>query len=73
MSVALRYDGMKMHPAAPRALFKARFAAFSADMWRPVYAPSERGRRFLVNLIVEETAQSPITMVLNWPAAVKGR
>jgi hypothetical protein len=28
-------------------------------------------RRFLVNIIAEQTAPSPVTMVLNWPAALK--
>ena len=40
-------------------------------MFRPVYAPSHDGRRFLVNIVVEETAASPVTMLLNWPAALK--
>jgi eukaryotic-like serine/threonine-protein kinase len=72
-SVALQFDGTKVQPAAARALFKARFGVFGADMFRPVYAPGDGGRRFLVNVVVEQTAPSPVTMVLNWPAALKGR
>jgi hypothetical protein len=33
--------------------------------------PGDEGRRFLVNIVVEETAPSPVTMLLNWPAALK--
>jgi Tol biopolymer transport system component len=71
MAVPLQFDDTQVQPTTPRALFKARFAVFSADMWRPVYAPAAGGHRFLVNIIAEETAPSPVTMVLNWPAALK--
>lgn len=73
MAVALGFDGVMVQPATARALFSARFAVFGADMWRPVYAPGDGGRRFLVNVVVEHTAPSPVTMVLNWPAALEGR
>jgi hypothetical protein len=72
-AVALRFDGMKVLPGAAQSLFKARFGVFTADMFRPVYAPGSDGRRFLVNVVVEQTAPSPVTMVLNWPAALKER
>ena len=74
MSVPLQFDAGKPQPTAARTLFKVRFGTFGAEnMWRPVYAPGDGGRRFLVNVLVEETAPSPVTMVLNWPAALKGR
>jgi eukaryotic-like serine/threonine-protein kinase len=74
MAATLQFDEMKVQPDAPRALFKARFAAFGAgDMWRPVYVPVDEGGRFLVNVVVEETVPSPVTMLLNWPAALKRR
>ena len=74
MAVPLQFDDMKVRPAAARALFKAHFGTFGAEnMWRPVYAPGDGGRRFLVSIVVEQTAPSPVTMVLNWPAALKGR
>ena len=73
MAAALRFDGVKLQASAPRLLFKARFGRFGAEMWRPVYTPAHDGRRFLVNIVVEETAASPVTMVLNWPAALNSR
>jgi Tol biopolymer transport system component len=72
MAVALQSDGTKMQPATQQPLFKTRFAVFgAADMFRPVYAPGNGGQRFLVNVLVEETAPSPVTMVLNWPAILE--
>jgi hypothetical protein len=38
-----------------------------------VYAPSHDGHKFLVNVVVEETTASPVTMILNWPAAMPRR
>jgi len=73
MSVALEFNDKTVRPGAPRELFKARFGEFGADMFRPVYSPSNDGRRFLVNIVVEETMPSPVTMVLNWPAALTNR
>ena len=35
-----------------------------------VYDVSPDGR-FLVNTVVEEAAAAPITLVVNWPAALK--
>jgi len=72
-TVGLQFDSGHARPGAPQALFKARFGVFGADMFRPVYSPGSGGRRFLVNIVVEETAASPVTMVLNWPAAVMNR
>jgi hypothetical protein len=74
MSVPLQFDELKVQPGAARRLFKASFGKFGAgDMSRPVYAPGDGGRRFLVNVVVEQTAPSPVTILLNWPAAVKSR
>jgi Tol biopolymer transport system component len=70
MAAALQFDGGSVRPAAPRPLFKTRFGIFGSDMYRPVYTPADGGRRFLVNLVAEETLPSPVTMILNWPAAV---
>jgi hypothetical protein len=72
-AVALRFDQQSVRPAAPRPLFTARFGEFGAEIFRPVYAPSHGGQKFLVNVVVEETTASPVTMILNWPAAVPRR
>ena len=71
MAAAMEFDGPTARPAAPRELFSARFGLFGADMFRPVYAPGHDGRRFLVNIVAEQPAPPPVTMLLNWPAAIK--
>jgi hypothetical protein len=35
------------------------------------YVPSRDGRRFLVNTQIGEPAPTPITVVLNWTAALR--
>ena len=55
----------------PRALFKTHFAAFSFEMWRPIYVPTGDGQRFLINTVIENAVSSPVTVVLNWPAALR--
>ena len=73
MSVALRFKQQSVLPVAPRPLFTARFGEFGAEIFRPVYAPSHDGQKFLANVVIEETSASPVTMILNWPAAVLRR
>jgi hypothetical protein len=70
MAVTLQFNQRVVLPAAPQPLFRARFGQFGAVIFRPVYAPSHDGRKFLVNVVVEETSASPVTMILNWPAAM---
>jgi Tol biopolymer transport system component len=73
MAVTLEFNQQSVLPAAPRPLFTARFGEFGAQIFRPVYAPSHGGHKFLVNVVVEETTASPVTMILNWPAAIPRR
>ena len=73
MAVTMQFNQRLVLPAAPRPLFRARFGEFGAVIFRPVYAPSHDGNKFLVNVVVEETTASPVTMILNWPAAMPRR
>ena len=53
----------------PRKLFQMHSPV---DMWtRNQYAVTSDGRRFLVNTLVETSASSPITVVINWSAGLK--
>ena len=72
-AVTLQFNQQSVLPAAPRPLFTARFGEFGAQIFRPVYAPSHDGHKFLVNVVVDETTASPVTMILNWPAAMPRR
>jgi hypothetical protein len=73
MAVTLEFNQQSVRPGAPHPLFTARFGEFGAQNFRPVYAPSHAGHKFLVNVVVEETTASPVTMILNWPAAMPHR
>jgi Tol biopolymer transport system component len=73
MAVTLQFNQQLVLAAAPRPLFTARFGQFGAQIFRPVYAPSHDGHKFLVNVVVEETTASPVTMILNWPAVMPRR
>jgi Tol biopolymer transport system component len=56
---------------APRELFQVRVAAGGVSWQRMHYVPSRDGRRFLINTPIGEAATIPITVVLNWTAALK--
>ena len=73
MAVTLQFNQHSVLPAASRPLFTARFGEFGAEIFRPVYSPSHGGHKFLVNVVVGETTASPVTMILNWPAATPPR
>jgi len=51
----------------PQALFKARFALVNS---RALYRPSPDGKRFLVLQTLGREAIPPLTVVLNWSAAL---
>jgi hypothetical protein len=45
--------------------------ALAANTNRRQYAATKDGKRFLVSVPDRSTPPSPITVVLNWPAAIK--
>ena len=55
---------------APTELFQARVAV-GVSSQRTHYVPSRDGRRFLINTPAGDAAIVPITVVLNWTAALK--
>ena len=55
---------------APTELFQVRVAG-GASQNRTHYVPSRDGRRFLINTPTGDPAMVPITVVLNWTAALK--
>jgi hypothetical protein len=55
---------------APMVLFQARVAG-GVSPQRTHYVPSRDGRRFLINTPTGDAAIVPITIVLNWTAALK--
>ena len=55
---------------APTELFQVRVAG-GVSSQRTHYVPSRDGRRFLINTPTGDAAMVPITVVLNWTAALK--
>lgn len=54
----------------PRALFQTRvFPDVAAN--RMHYVPSRNGQRFLINTQSDDASTTPITVVMNWAAALK--
>jgi len=61
-------DGKTLDLGVPVPLFRTRLASGAGvTAGRPEYAVAPDGR-FLMNTVVEDTAPSPITIVLNWEA-----
>jgi hypothetical protein len=57
--------------SAPRPLFEARAPVgyFGTSMFP--YAVADDGKRFLISAVESETATEPLSVVVNWLAAVK--
>jgi hypothetical protein len=69
MSVAVSSNGT-FEPGLPRPLFQIE-GIFPPTVPRHVYGVSADGQRFLIITPTSETASSPITVDLNWRAALK--
>jgi hypothetical protein len=58
---------------AIRKLFRIPAATRRVRLDGYPYAVSPDGRKFLVNLMLDETAPPAITLLANWPAIVSKR
>ena len=65
MGAAVNGSGSAFEVTAGRSLFQAP-ATVAGD-----YALSTDGQRLLINTLIEDKAPVPITLVLNWMAALK--
>jgi hypothetical protein len=70
MAVDVRSDGATFEAGVPKPLFEVRLGTTTL---RNRYVVSRDGRRFLMNLLAEETTTPPYTVVLNWAAGLKAR
>jgi eukaryotic-like serine/threonine-protein kinase len=66
MAVAVKTGTDRFEQGAPRVLFDAPFG----NMLKNAYAVAPGGQKFLVNTRFEGTDNLPMTVVLNWPAAL---
>lgn len=60
--------GSTVETGAPKALFQTQVVRYEAPNR---YVVTGDGQRFLVNSPVEQTSQTPITVILNWTAQLK--
>jgi hypothetical protein len=67
MAVDVRLGADTVEPSAPRELFRLPVRSPAGS----TYEPSRDGQRFLV-LTSPETAPQSLTMIVNWPALLKG-
>ena len=66
-TVKLSPGGQSLEAATPAVLFPVRIAGGPLPgVNKQQYAVSSDGQRFLVNLAADESATSPITLILNW-------
>jgi hypothetical protein len=66
-------DGKTLEFGVPVPLFRTRLASGAGQLpGRAHYAVAPDGR-FLMNTVIEDTAALPITVVVNWAAALDGR
>ena len=70
MSVEVK-TAPQFEAGAPRLLFQAPVGLTHGMEAGSHYAVSADGQRFLLNLPIQDTTPSPITVVLNWPAGLK--
>ena len=70
MVVAVKAEGNKFEVSAPQPLFEMRIGNLPLT-GSAFYDVTRDGRRFIVSTAVEETAPTPMTIVLNWNAGLK--
>jgi eukaryotic-like serine/threonine-protein kinase len=73
MDVAVSTSGGTLQLGVPKALFRAPViggvGGATGDSWR--WDISRDGQRFLINTALDDTASSPITVLLNWQSAMR--
>ena len=71
VAITTRADGRPLEAGQPAALFSTRLASgANITGWRAQYATTSDGR-FLLNTRVDNVAQRPISVVLNWASGFK--
>jgi serine/threonine protein kinase len=74
VSIQVGADGRALSPGSPVALFQTKLATGAAVnigfLSRPQYAVAQDGR-FLMNVTADDITAAPISVVLNWAAALK--
>ena len=71
MAAPIQAAGQALEAGAPISLFQTRIVGGGQSGWRQQYAVAPDGQRFLINITVDESTASPITIVTNWARALK--
>jgi hypothetical protein len=66
MAAPIVVKGTVLEPGAPSALFQTRAFGGGTDAYQRVQYDVARDGRFLINMAVDDTLASPITLLLNW-------
>ena len=69
MAAAITIDAAGLRVGAIRRLFPIRFRQVRLDAYP--YAVRPDGQQFLVNTLLDEAASSTISLLVNWPAALR--
>jgi serine/threonine protein kinase len=68
MAAAVQFTGQSLQAATPKALFQTRIEGITRSPHK--YDVTADGQKFLINSMPEQAPQ-PITLYVNWPAALK--
>ncbi len=71
MAVAVQAGGAGFVAQTPQALFEAGISLFTTSRFFVPYEVSSDGRRFLLNASEGRPTDTPITVMVNWPAQIK--
>jgi len=70
MAVAVKANGSNFEAGSPNPLFDVRLIQ-GAPTGAAAYAVTHDGKRFLINVLAEESSPSPAVVVQNWTASLK--
>ncbi|HEX2460529.1 MAG TPA: protein kinase [Vicinamibacterales bacterium] len=71
MAVGVKSNPTTLEVSPPEALFATRIKWMEIQAVAHHYAPAPNGQRFLVSSATDEARSVPVTIVLNWSAALK--
>jgi Tol biopolymer transport system component len=68
MAVPIQWprNGAAVEPGTPIPLFTTNIGGALQGVMRQQYVAAPDGQRFLMNTLTEDTATTPITLILNW-------
>jgi Tol biopolymer transport system component len=71
MAVGVKSNQITLEVSPPKSLFATRIKWMEIQAVAHHYAPAPDGQRFLISSATDDARSVPVTIVLNWPAALK--